>query len=368
MRGSSFRNRMTTSSVTLPVVLVLASLLWVAGGMCCGDSAWQESWNLVSGRGIVPEGGLWNRLRLAFSEGKGVTDVRLWTWAVCVLTTYVWMDVDSRYSIVRVRNRFTPALYIGFMGVLFFLHASVRNAIASLCMLAAYAALFQSYQNRDSSRLLFRAFLCLGVGSFFWVQLLCFVPFFFLYTLVYLRSLTWRAFWAGVVGLVLPYWLLLGWCLYSGDLSWPVAHLAGLAQWEPVDMVHLLSLIPAVEGNPVSAEQLSGILRVATVGLLLLAVLVASLHCIRTNYNDKIRTRMLLHILLAQELLLVVFLVLQPCFFDVLSGLLAMSSAPVLSHYFVLAKGRIADFFFMCVLLAWAASAVCNLWCLWMLS
>ena len=172
MRRNRFQNKVATSNFTLPVAAFLTTLLWCAEGIYTPD--------------------------------------RILGWAVCGLTAYFWVETNNAHSLIRIRSRLTPAIYLWMTGCIFSLHPLQDGLIVSCLMLASYYLLFKSYQRTEAVSPIFHSFLCLGIGSLFFPQLLFFAPFYLWYATVYLRSLTWRTFWAAMTGLILPYWFMAG--------------------------------------------------------------------------------------------------------------------------------------------------------------
>lgn len=312
MRRERFQNKVATSKFTLPAAAFLCTLLWCAEGI--------------------------------------YTPGRILGWAVCGLTAYFWVETNNAHSLVRIRSRLTPAIYLWMTGCIFSLHPLQEGSIASCLMLASYYLLFKSYQRAEAVGPIFHSFLCLGIGSLFFPQLLFFAPFYLWYAVAYLRSLTWRTFWAAMAGLILPYWLAAGYFLYTGDFGRIAGHFRELILFQPIHHENYRNLDP---------------LQAGTAGIVAAFTLIAALHCIRTSFNDKIRTRMFLYLILTQELLVALFMALQPVHFQVLLGLLVMNSAPVLSHYFALASGRFARAVFVLFLSMFATLSFLSLWTPW---
>ena len=127
MRKSRFQNKVATGKFTLPVAAVFATLLWGAEGIYTPD--------------------------------------RLWGWVACGLTDYLWVETNNANSLIRIRSRLTPALYLFMAGCIFGLHPLQDGTLAALFMLASYYLLFKSYQETEAVGLLFHAFLSVGGGQ-----------------------------------------------------------------------------------------------------------------------------------------------------------------------------------------------------------
>lgn len=196
MRRNRFQNKVATSNFTLPVAAFLTTLLWCAEGIYTPD--------------------------------------RILGWAVCGLTAYFWVETNNAHSLIRIRSRLTPAIYLWMTGCIFSLHPLQDGLIVSCLMLASYYLLFKSYQRTEAVSPIFHSFLCLGIGSLFFPQLLFSAPFYLWYATVYLRSLTWRTFWAAMTGLILPYWLMAGYFLYTEDFSRFIGHFRELILFQPI--------------------------------------------------------------------------------------------------------------------------------------
>ena len=75
---------------------------------------------------------------------------------------------------------------------------------------------------------------------------------------------------------------------------------------------------------------------------------------------------MFLYLILTQELLIALFMALQPVHFQVLLGLLVMNSAPIRSHYFALTGSRFARAVFVLFLFMFAAFSFLIEWTQWL--
>ena len=90
--------------------------------------------------------------------------------------------------------------------------------------------------------------------------------------------------------------------------------------------------------------------------------IVSIIHYLNTNYDDKIRVRMILYIYVSQTLLLMAFLLLQPAHYQTTMALLVASASPLIAHYFALSKSILNTIFFLLSLLLVAGMATLNLW------
>lgn len=309
MKKNRFQSTVATSYFTFPVAAIISTLLWCSEGIYTPD--------------------------------------RLLGWAVCGLVTYLWVETNNAYSLLRIRSRLTAVVYALLMGGIFFLHPLQDGSYVVCCMVVSYYLLFGSYQLSHAIVPIFHAFLFIGIGSLFFPQLLYFVPFYLWYSASHLRSLTWRTFWSAMTGIILPYWFLAGYyLLFQEDFTPFLDHFRELTVFQPV-----------CSANYAGWE----VIRVAPLAYVAFFSFIGIVHYVRTSFNDKIRTRMMLYVLLSQEILITVFLVLQPVHFNLLFGLLAMNSAPFISHYFALTDTRLSHILFLLAIWGFIALAALNI-------
>jgi len=266
---------------------------------------------------------------------------------LCLLTTYIVMETNARQHIIRIRTRMMACVWLVLAASLSFMHPLEEPVIAAALLCVAYNLLFRCYQRHRPQLDIFHAFLMLGVGSFFApVMLLMAIPF-FIYTIAFLRSLTRKAFWAGILGVIVPYWCYAVWCFITRDIESFVARLTDMARFE----------MPGIE----AVRSLPLVWQVSAAVVALLSI-VSIVHYLRTNYDDKIRVRMILYIYVSQTLLLMAYLVLQPSHYQTTMALLIASASPLIAHYFALSKSILCTIFFLLSLLLTAGMATLNLW------
>lgn len=268
--------------------------------------------------------------------------------AVALFAGYLLMEWNNRSALLRVRSRMVSVTYLVLTTACTFLHDSALSLLPGVLLLLSYHALSASYQKSRSEGEIFHAFLFMSAGSLVFPPLLLSLPLFFVSMQMQLRSLTWRTFFAGLFGLAVPYWFWVAWAVWHNRLdtafgSMPVfAVAAGLPDYGLLDAA-----------------------RIASAALVVLLVLLSLLHILRTSYNDKIRTRMIFYAVMVQEVLYLALLAVCPQWFDTLFALLLANSAPLLGHYFTLARGRFMNRWFVVCLLSVAVLGAANYFELW---
>lgn len=311
MRNRRFQHAVAMSSVTLPVAAVLSTLLWCAEGV------------------------------FTLSHIAG--------WVMTALVAYLWIETNHSNSLIRVRTLSVASVYVLLLGSIFCLHSIQSGGFIAFLMLLSYGLLFNSYGKTDAVFELFHAFLCIGVASLFHVQMILFVPLYFCYSSFFFRSLNWRTFWAAMIGVVLPYWFLWGYRFLHGELDLFVDHF--------MELTNVLLVTSNV-------NDLDNVLYITALCFVCFFTFVAMIHCVRTGFNDKVRTRMLLYFIVAQEVVIMLMLLIMPLYKDMWLHLLVMNSAPLLAHYFTLTNSRFSNFLFIAFLLLLFTLMMLNVWML----
>ena len=233
-----------------------------------------------------------------------------------------------------------------------FLHPYHPSAVVAFCLSVGYYLLFRTYQQVQPMVNVFHTFVMLAVGSLFWPPFIFLAPFFLWYLIVFMRSLTFRAFFAALIGLSLPFWFWIGYLLLQEDIS-PLRSWAGelnclhVGTWQELTAPYVSLLDPA--SAPVLAFLVLTVLTVWT-----------SVYYLLNNYDDKIRTRMMFYIFIIQSAMIVVFTVLTRQFRFSLP-LLLLSESPLIAHYFTLRNTWLSLFVFTLSLVAFIGLAILTL-------
>lgn len=308
MRSIRFQNRIAASSVTLPAAAVLASVLW------CAHTSFSPS--------------------------------LLMAWICCGLTTYTIIELVNTYALIRIRTSLTPALYLVAMGAMTWLHNSVEATFTAFCLALSYFALFRAYSKPQPVHSIFLAFLLLGCGSCICPPLCILAVCYWGYMASYLRCLTPHTFSSSVLGLLLPYWIWAGGCIYNHNFAPLAEHLDKICTAQPLSTTFL--------------AQLSHAQVAATLHTLFLALL-CIVHYLQTDFNDKIRIRMYFFLLIIQELVLGVAAILFTQYSQVWMVLCQLNTCFLSAHYFALTSSRLSNLIFISTLFIYTAIAVASI-------
>lgn len=256
----------------------------------------------------------------------------------CLATAAVMMETNVGLQIVRIRTRLSESLWLLLASAMPFLYGMGAPSVCAFCLAAALGLLLCCYQNRSSVTLVYHSFLFLGMGSLFVPLMLALGLLFYLCLAFLMRAFSWKGLWAGVVGIVTPYWCWIMWEACAGDVMRVADYVVAL--WKRTIPWDGMSLMPGIRLLPVWC-------------LLLFFSLVGIIHYMRKRYEDKIRTRMMLYVYVCVTVFLHVAFLLLPDMRTEVLAMTAVSVSPLLAHYWAMTGGRVGQTVLLVSLVAW---------------
>ena len=309
MSAKRFQNRVAESRMALPVTGLYAVVVC----LCCGF--WEQQ--------------MWIPMVLL------------------ALNSFLMLELNNSNALIRVYSRMVSCSYIVLAVMASFLLSSVRDGAFQMFFVTFFLLLFRAYQDKAAVGLVFYAFMMFGMASTLFAQLLYFLPVVWILLFTNIMAGSVRTFAASLLGLLMPYWCIGGYCLYTGDIDSLVARVSELWQFAPLFDFESL-----------------GLHRQLSFCIVTLIAIVGMVHFHRNSYKDKIRTRMLFEIFTTMYLCALVFIVLQPQHFDFLFGMMLICSSPLIGHFISLTSTRLTNIAFIVFLLAVVGVTVFNM--LWM--
>lgn len=276
----------------------------------------------------------------------GLADSSLWPAAgALVVSGFLMMELNNANALIRIYSRMVSCSYLMMSCAACFLLKDFSTGAAQVALAAFYLLLFRAYQDKQAVGSVFYAFALLGIGSFWFVQLLWFVPLLWILLYSHVLAGSWRTFFASLFGLLIPYWFLAGYHIYAESLPELLAHFEAIAAVQPLGL-------PA---DWTTADLLS-------TALVVVAFLTGAIHFHRNSYMDKIRTRMLYEVFTTMAVACIVLAALQPQHHHVLLGMLIVNTAPLVGHFIALTHTRLTNIAFLLLLTATLAITYYNVW------
>ena len=272
---------------------------------------------------------------------------------VLAVSTMIMVELNNANSLIRIFSRMVSCSFLLLTLMAAFLFPSLRGGLVGLSFVAFYLFFLQAYQDRQAVGSIYAAFLSLGIGSLFFVQILYFVPLFWLLMAIRLLAFSGRTFFASLLGLLTPYWLLAPYYLYTLDYTTPLAHFMALAQFKSLDQVFSLSgpLVAPIFSDPalLITPHSSVLAPLFTLGFVLLLAFTGIIHFLRHSSNDKLRTQMVYEMFIITLLFNLVFIILQPQHLPFLLRLLIINTAPLIGHFLALTRTRFTNIAFFVI-------------------
>lgn len=306
------QNKIAESRLALPVTAVYAVAMWLAGGLIA---------------------------RQQYVE-----------FVIFALSAYLMAEMNNRNALIRVYSRMVSCSFLVFGTMASFAFnlqttASLDAWLVQLCFIAAYIALFSSYQDKYAQGRMFYAFMFIGIASTIFVQALFFVPILWILIGTNLMAFSARNFWASIIGLTVPYWLYGGYCAMTDQFDLIVAHFAPDV-W----------VTPLFEGATLLKPQV-----IAVIAFISLCAIIGLIHFMRNSYKDKIRTRMIYETLITVTIFCFVFMILQPAHTANLTGILIIHAAVLIGHFLTLTHTKLTNITFYILSVAALAITVATL-------
>lgn len=301
---NKFQTDVASGRFTLPGVVLMCLLLWIVT-----SAQWQEAISLLA----------------------------------CALTAYLLIEINTAFTLIRTRSTLHVSFYVLLTTACTFLHPLQQATFVPLCFLIALFQLFRSYEVPQASGSIFHAFFFIGVGSLFFPQLLYFIPLFYL-GMIGFRSLSAKSFFAGLIGLMVPYWFFFGYAFYYDKLDLFYHPLVEAVRFQPISYHHL------------ELNQIMGL------GVITLLSLVSSIHYFSVSYLDKVRTRIFLFFLISIEVWSYMLGALQPQHINVLLQIQIIIGSIMAGHLFTLSRTRFTGIFFIVTFVILIALTLYSLW------
>lgn len=319
MRDNRLQNHISESSFTLPLCIVMGLFAW-----------------------------FWSADEIAFKCNSSVLSALI----VAIATTYLVFETASKFSLLRIRSYMITTVWVVGLMLMPFAHTFSDAWIVALCLAGSYYIMFLAYQQFEPIAKVFHAFILLGIASVTVPQLLILVPLYYWYLFVFLRSLTWRSFWAGIVGILLPVCFILGWSILNMDFSFLL---------EKFNDLQSTTFFSTEDYQWMLAYRTPKALSFAFITIL---SMIGIVHYLVNYFDDKISTRMYLYIYTIQTLVILALIFCLPSLYDTLAIVFVLNACVMIAHYFALTGSWVSNTLFCVTLLVVAFLLVlnCGIW------
>ena len=305
-RKKSFQNKIAGSRYSLPCSATLIALMWVAVGMAVGN--------------------IWVQF------------------ALTALSTLLMVELNNRNSLMRTYSRMVSCCFLVLATAISLPAPSLTGNMVTLCTIAFYLILWTTYQDHQATGRTFYAFVFAGIASMVCIQTAYYLPLMWILMLFFVNSFSIRTLLASLLGMVLPYWFAAGYFVYTEDRQTPLAHFQDF-----IDYSGLLNY------TQTTTHQLVNTAFIAVLALL------GAVHFLRNSYADKIRTRLIYESFVVMDIVTLAFIVLMPCCYDNLIGIMVVNTAPLVAHFVTYTHTKITNIVFIAMLVTAVVLLLFNL-------
>ncbi len=292
LRKKTFQNKVAASRYSLPITAILATVAWVAVGFM-SQNVWAE-------------------------------------FAFTIISTLLMVQLNNQNSLMRTYSRMVSCSFLVLITMASLPTPSFRASIVTMCFIAFYLIVWNTYQDRQAAGWTFYAFFCIGLASTVFIQVLYFMPLCWLMMLFFTNSFSARTFVASLIGIVTPYWFMVIYYAFAQDVDGLLAHLMSFIDYQDL-----------FDYSQITIHQ------ILNISYILLLSIIGSVHFMRTSYADKIRTRMIYESLIMMMFVTFAFLILQPQHEDELSGIMIVNVSPLVAHYVTYTRGKVSNISFI---------------------
>ncbi|MFV0546291.1 MAG: hypothetical protein ACK5ND_08915 [Bacteroides sp.] len=258
---------------------------------------------------------------------------------------YLLLEFNSAFALIRMRASIQSVIYFTLITILPEFHVLSPQTVLSITYLISLYFLFKSYQKRAPNDL-FYCFIFIGLGSLIFPPLIL-LSLFWIIGAYQLQSLNLKSICAAVLGFLLPYWFLLGHAFYHHNMALFYQPFQELAQFKPFFDFQTWQ----------TADYLSA-------GFLLFLFLISAIHALVTSYQDKIKTRSYLNVLITFSFFLFLILLMQPEYKLELVSLLIINTSILTAHFFALTETKVSNGLFIFSLIYAMTLFAFNIWTL----
>ncbi len=303
------QNRITESRRTLPITILYGIGIWLLAGLV------HQGW---------------------------------WFQFLCFFTSvYTMVHLNNINQLIRIFSRSVSTAYIMLGCSAIWLFSSIEESVLMLCSSLSLFLLFACYQDQEATGKSFYIFFLISFTSLFEPHFLLFIPVYLLLMATTIYSLSFRTFFAALVGLITPYWLYSGWQLYINRHQ-PEMTFDFLNRFTEMDWLTDFSVVTKSQW--------------IYLGLLIVLFIVGTIHFWITSYMDKIRVRQIYTSFIMISIYTLILIAIQPQKLDVFIGMMTTVISPITGHFFALTRTRLSNIFFIITIAVILLLTGMNLW------
>ena len=334
MRDYHSRNRRIRTLSDLPYMLLtftVCLLCWFAGFIYSVGFPMEED------SAILP---LWGHLcrllsNIIFAYPTGLL--------ILILPAFIMQRISDIEMLIRERTRLPFIIMVLLISTNAGLLPFREVSVVLICLVFMIYELFNSYQLPEATGNLFNAGLLIGLAGLFMPQVLWFTPLLWM-GMYQFRSLSYKSFFASLIGILIIYWFVLAWCAWKHDFSMFTSLYSSLASFNIFSIPVLLQYY-----------------HIGFAGIVLLLI-IASFYIKMDALNNSVRVRQMLSFLLNMSIWSLVLLLLYSSDADSFMAISSITISVIIAYFFenIRHRFRFVLYYFVIVLLC--TSFIIRVW------
>ena len=267
----------------------------------------------------------------------GLVSQQWWIQFGCfVISAWMMMMLNRENLLIRIYSRLVSSAYLVLTCAAVFLFASRACAIMQMGAAISLYLLWHCYQDREAVGWTFYTFLSLGIGSIMQSQVLYYLPIYWIIMAWFTYSLSWRTFFASILGLLTPYWFCLPYYALQGENCLDIlsSHLSTLFDIATLPDYSVLTIT-----------------KVVYLSFLMMLMVIGSFHFITTSYRDTIRVRQIYYSFILIAAFSLFLVIIQPHCYDMVIHVLILAISPMIAHFFALTHSKFTNILFISTLI-----------------
>ena len=264
----------------------------------------------------------------------GLLRQQLWfQLSALALSTYLMFLLDKTSVLLRIYSQLVPSSFLVLVMVGNLIFPSVQSTVVQVSFVGYYLFSLSTYQDSSAAGYTFYAYVCIGIASTVFIQILFFVPLLCFLHKTKVLSMSRKSFWAALLGLLVPYWFMGVYAVYKNQFGRLIEHFTSIVIFQPFFDISV-----------VSTPQL------LTFSYISLLAFVGISNSLGNRSGDKIRTRMFYEMFSLIDISCIAFIILQPQYFDGLLPIMIVTTAPLIAHFFAFANTTFNNIVFQLIL------------------
>jgi len=260
-----------------------------------------------------------------------------------ILPAFVIQRINDIEMLIRERTRLPFIFFVLLVSTNAGLIPVKEVSVVLICLVFIIYEFFNSYQLPESTGRFFNAGFLLGFAGLFMPQVLWYVPLLWL-GMYQFRSLSYKSFFASLIGALIVYWFVIAWCIWYHDYSIFVTLFSSLAGFDFFSNATLFQYY-----------------RIGF-ALVVLLLIIASFFIKMDAYNNSVRVRQMLSFLLNMSAWTLILLFLYGKDTDLFMAILYIPVSVVIAYFIENMRYRFRFVLYYSMLLLLFAFYIMRVW------